>query len=961
MALLLIVILMVPFIPLQKEKVVHAATSLNVLRVFTDKARYNPGSNVNVTAEISNNTSQLWSGDVYLDVYHLDYKQSSQIKQLSLNPGETKNISFIWTAPSTDFQGYFVQVTASGAVGTTAVDVSSKWTQYPRYGFLTEYPVGENSSVTNSRVKQSIEDYHVNSFQFYDWMWRHENMIKRTNGTIDTQWNDWSGKLTISWSTIQNLINSAHQYNAAAMPYTMNYAGLQDYEQISGVSPQWGMYYDNAHQSQLVFDFVDNKPETNLWLFNPANLNWQNHIFGQYRDSILTAGFDGIHLDQMGERSDPFDYNGNVIDLDNSFSGFINNLKSNLLSNGLGNKAVTFNMVDGAVGGWAVGDVISNAKTDFDYSEIWGKADEYMELKNYIYDVKKQNGRKPLVIAAYMNYEENTGTRYEAENAQLTKVGTNTNHNGYSGSGFVDLFGETGDKVEFSISVPEDGKYSLVFQYANDTGDTSTRSVYVDQKDIQQVEFLDQNGWDTWAFDSYAMVELKAGTHTISIQKDQDDSGFINLDSLTLGTFNEPSVRLTDAALAASGAFHIEMGEGDQMLGHPYFPNKSKQMRNSLKNSMKNYYNFITAYENILFDKDVISNDSGKQFVDISGEVVSGDASSNSIWSIYNRSKDYNIVHLINLTNNDTKWRNSASEPSVKSNLQTKVYIGGNENISNIYLATPDIDGGKSKELAFTSGTDSKGKFVSFTLPSLNYWDMIYMKRSFTNPVNDIYEAEKEVLSNVAVNNNHSNFTGSGFVDQFAEVNDGVSFTVNAVEQEDYVLRFKYANGGSNATRDVYIDGSYAGTVNLKNSGNWDSWQYGELTVNLQAGYHSVVLWYNSSNGGAINLDHLDLDKAYIWEFDRQITSVPAGYRVVFRVGEQGWIHWGTNGWQNITDTPLTSNGSKNSEEDFESSVGPFSSGTTVDFTFLWDDNNNGIIETNTDRWEGKDYHLSIQ
>jgi Glycosyl hydrolase family 66/Carbohydrate binding module (family 35) len=957
----LIGLLVFQIIPMPHDQIVEAASTGFVKRVYTDKARYNPNSNITITAELNNSTSQLWNGEVFLNIFHLESKIMTQSQIVSLNPGETKNINFNWTAPSKDFQGYFVEVVANNSVGTTAIDVSSKWTQYPRYGFLTEYPVGESSADTNARVKKTVEDYHVNAFQFYDWMWRHENMIKRTNGIIDSQWTDWSGKLTISWETIQNLIDSAHQYNAAAMPYTMTYAALQDYEQISEVSPQWGMYYDNTHQNQLVFDFVDNKPETNLWLFNPANTGWQNYIFGQYRDSILTAGFDGIHLDQMGERSDPFDYNGNVVDLDHSFSGFINNLKSNLQANGLGNKTVTFNMVDGVVNGWAVNDVVTNANTDFDYSEIWYKADDYIELKDYVADVRKKNGGKPLVLAAYMNYEENTGTRYEAENARLINVGTNTNHTGFTGSGFVDQFGDTGDKVEFTISVPENGKYSLVFRYANDTGNTSTRSVYVDGKDVKQIEFLDQNDWDAWAFDAYALVELNAGTHTVSLQKDIDDNGFINLDSLTLGTFDEHSVRLTNAAIAASGAFHIEMGEGDQMLGHPYFPNQSKQMRNSLKDSMKHHYNFITAYENLLFDEEVIPNDSGTQFVDITGETVSGDGSSNTIWSIYKRSNNYNIVHLINLSNNDTKWRNSAAAPSKKTNLQTKVYIGGNETISNIYVASPDIDGGKTKELNFTSGSDSKGKYVLFTVPSLEYWDMIYMKRSFSTPANDIYEAEKEILSNTAVDTDHPGYTGTGFVDQFAEVNDGVSFTVKATTNADYVLRFKYANGGSDATRDVYVDGKYAGTVQFKNTGNWDTWKYGELTVSLKEGHHSIVLWYNLANNGTINLDHLDMDKAYIWEFDRQISSVPAGYRIVFRVGQQGWVHWGTNGWQNVTDTPFSNNGSSNAYEDFETSIGPFTSGTTVEFTFLWDDNNNGILETNIDRWEGKDFRITVQ
>ena len=41
-------------------------------------------------------------------------------------------------------------------------------------------------------------------------------------------------------------------------------------------------------------------------------------------------------------------------------------------------------------------------------------------------------------------------------------------------------------------------------------------------------------------------------------------------------------------------------------------------------------------------------------------------------------------------------------------------------------------------------------------------------------------------------------------------------------------------------------------------------------------------------------------------------------------------------------------------------SVGPFTTGTTVNATFLWDDNANGVAEYSTDRWEGTNYNITI-
>lgn len=931
-----------------------------IKRVYTDKARYAPGNTATIKVELTNDSGSTYNGSVSMTIHHLETQVHSTSTSINLPNGQSTTVTFTWTTPSTDFKGYFVKVAAGASTGATAIDVSSDWTRFPRYGYITEYP-SESSSVTDARVKRTVEDYHTNAFQLYDWMWRHENNIKRTGGVIDSSWMDWSGKHTMYWSTIQNLIGSMHNYNAAAMPYTMTYAALHNYQTISGVDPQWAMYSDTAHASQLGFDFDDNNPDTWLWLFNPASAGWQSYIYGQYRDMISTAGFDGIHLDQMGERADPYDYNGNVIDLDNSFSGFINNLRANLDSNGMSDKVLTFNNVDGAEDGWAFDDVTKNAEYDFTYTEIWGEANDYIELKALIDKAKRNNGQKAVVLAAYMNFEENTGTRYEAEAATLNGVTTNTNHAGYTGSGFVDGFGDNGDYVQFSITVPEEGWYGLVFRYGNDTGTNNTRSLYVDGSFVKQVgPFLDQSSWGTWKFDASHTVWLTAGSHTVKLAKEAGDTGFINLDSMTLGTFDEASVRLTGAAIAAAGATRIEMGEGDQMLGHPYFPNRAKQMRNSLKTATKNQYNFITAYENLLFDKDVFNVDSGSQFVEITGQPVAGNGTAGNIWHFMKQSDDYNIVHLLNMKNStDTDWRNSDNAPTTLTNLATKVYIGSQESVSGVYLASPDISLGASQSLSYTTGTDSKGKYVSFTVPSLQYWDMIYMKRSFTTPTDDIYQAESAVKVSVGVNTNHSGYTGTGFVDNFSD-NDGVTFTVSASQDGDQALRFRYANGGSNATRDIFVDGNYAGTIAFPSTGSWSAWGMAELTVSLKKGVHTITIWKNSANTGAINLDYLDLDKTYIWQFDRQITSVPAGYRITFRTGASGWVHQGTNGWTGVIDAKMNPNGSGDPLLDHEVSVGPFSSSTTVDFTFLWDDNNNGVLESSIDRWEGTDFEITV-
>jgi len=482
--------------------IVAARTTLSVLaapgdliqRVYTDKARYNPRDTVTITVEIKNNTGADWSGTLYLDIHYLEATVYSTSQPLSVAAGATATQTFTWTTPSTDFRGYHVEVRAGTTdSNATAIDVSSNWTRYPRYGFVYAFTPGQTQAQSQEKIRLLAENYHINTVQFYDWMWRHEQVISRTNGIINDPWYDWAGN-PISFAVIQDLVTATHNYRMAAMPYFMLYGALQNYQQVSGVNPQWGLYYDATHTNQIVFDFGDSDPNTNLWIFNPSNTNWQNHIFRQYDDAIGTVDFDGIHLDQMGNywNTTYYDYWGNVVDLGNSFSPLINNAKEHVSAfayhtpGKAGKDAITYNMVNGGVNAWGVNDVVRNSTVDFHYSEIWENSTTYKTIYDFVRQSRLDSGGKAMVLAAYMNYYENLGTRYEAEDATLYNVGTNNNHPGYTGWGFVDQFGEQGDYVQFSISVPEDGKYALVFRYANDTGTTNTRSVYVSSYRLTQ-------------------------------------------------------------------------------------------------------------------------------------------------------------------------------------------------------------------------------------------------------------------------------------------------------------------------------------------------------------------------------------------------------------------------------------------------------------------------------------------
>jgi hypothetical protein len=67
----------------------------------------------------------------------------------------------------------------------------------------------------------------------------------------------------------------------------------------------------------------------------------------------------------------------------------------------------------------------------------------------------------PNSSAHAKTYTEN---QYEAETAVMNNVSTNTNHTGFTGSGFVDGFGEIGDFVKFTIHVSTSEDTTLRFR-----------------------------------------------------------------------------------------------------------------------------------------------------------------------------------------------------------------------------------------------------------------------------------------------------------------------------------------------------------------------------------------------------------------------------------------------------------------------------------------------------------------
>ncbi|WP_234983278.1 bacterial Ig-like domain-containing protein, partial [Demequina sp. NBRC 110053] len=127
---------------------------------------------------------------------------------------------------------------------------------------------------------------------------------------------------------------------------------------------------------------------------------------------------------------------------------------------------------------------------------------------------------------------------YEAEEATLLgSADTDTEHAGYSGSGFVDGIEDVGAGVSFEVTVDETGTYPVTVRYANgpnpfDGG--KTVSLFVNDQDRAAWELPRTGAWNQWGTVTRD-IDLNAGANTIRLSYESGDDGNVNLDVLYVG------------------------------------------------------------------------------------------------------------------------------------------------------------------------------------------------------------------------------------------------------------------------------------------------------------------------------------------------------------------------------------------------------------------------------------------
>lgn len=358
-----------------------------VLRIETDMARYEPGRPV----EIHVFGAPAGEAAVRLRILHLDSPVwSATARQW------TGDATYTWPSPRVGhgFMATADLVSKGGRVlaeASCGIDVSSHWTDFPRYGYLAHF--GPELAGQAPKILERLARFHVDGIQFYDWQWRHHHPL-----SPDSEWRDIANRLT-SASTVRSFIEEAHRRNMACMAYNLGFGGVDGYDQ-DGISPSWLLYHDRKAQEAYALSMPAGWATTKLDIFDPNNPNWRSAIYPRESEALRKFGFDGWHMDQLGDLGKVYDAQGRPVVVKDGFPALLAGAK----------ESVPGDLIFNNVGGYGLDETI-HSPVDAVYLEAWPFTGQksYADLHEAIERMRVTG--KSAILAAYMDYE--SAKRYE--------------------------------------------------------------------------------------------------------------------------------------------------------------------------------------------------------------------------------------------------------------------------------------------------------------------------------------------------------------------------------------------------------------------------------------------------------------------------------------------------------------------------------------------------------------------
>jgi alpha-galactosidase len=123
--------------------------------------------------------------------------------------------------------------------------------------------------------------------------------------------------------------------------------------------------------------------------------------------------------------------------------------------------------------------------------------------------------------------------QYEAESATISQGLVESNHAGFTGSGFVNYDNLVGSFVDFTVNVAQTGPATLRLRFANGTTVNRPMDISVNGTTVATLAFNGTGAWTNWVTVN-AAVNLVAGNNTIRAIATTANGG-PNLDHIAVG------------------------------------------------------------------------------------------------------------------------------------------------------------------------------------------------------------------------------------------------------------------------------------------------------------------------------------------------------------------------------------------------------------------------------------------
>ena len=217
------------------------------------------------------------------------------VAEIEVGPGES-----VARFPAQPEGGYGVEAPEA----RTALDVLADPLSRARYGFVSDYAAGRGTA----GVADNVRRLHLNAVQFYDWMYRHAQLLPPADDFVDAL-----GR-SLSLDSVRRLAAAVCGAGSLPLGYAAVYAaGVDEW-------PAWredGLYRASG-EPWMLGDF--------LWNVDPTSERWLTHFAADLEASLAAVGFAGFHLDQYGAPKVALRADGTPVDLADAFPALIDRL-----------------------------------------------------------------------------------------------------------------------------------------------------------------------------------------------------------------------------------------------------------------------------------------------------------------------------------------------------------------------------------------------------------------------------------------------------------------------------------------------------------------------------------------------------------------------------------------------------------------------------------------------------------